>query len=172
MRASSDRHFRHQQISIRRAVGAFILASSTFAAPTLPASADPAARPESVAAAHPDGSNHAKRLLLFTRQICADDADRCWELVVSDAHENHAHVVAGPYPRNVWDDHFIANWAPDARSLIFMADLGSGQAIWRVRTDGTHLHKVFTPPDDGNGLDDGPAGTVALTGWVYGRLAG
>jgi TolB protein len=42
--------------------------------------------------------------------------------------------------------------------VIFMADLGHGQSIWRVRTDGTHLHTVFTPPK-GTFLDDGPAFT-------------
>jgi hypothetical protein len=106
-----------------------------------------------------DAAHHHRLLLLFTRQIRDSDTDPCWELVVSDARENHAHVVAGPYPRSVWDDHFIGNWAPDGRSVIFMADLGTGQAIWRVRTDGTHLHKVFSPPNDGTGLDDGPAFT-------------
>lgn len=104
-------------------------------------------------------AQHTRQLLLFTRQICFTDEDPCWELVVSDAADEHETVVAGPYPRTVWDDHFIANWAPDGRSLIFMADLGSGQAIWQVETDGSHLHKVFAPPNDGTGLDDGPAFT-------------
>jgi TolB protein len=39
-----------------------------------------------------------------------------------------------------------------------MADLGTGQAIWQVRTNGSHLHKVYQPKD-GTGLDDGPAFT-------------
>jgi Tol biopolymer transport system component len=100
-------------------------------------------------------SAHPQRdLLVFTRQICDSENDPCWEVVVSDPRENHAHVIAGPYPRSAWDDHFVANWAPDGRSVIFMAD----QAIWRVRTDGTGLHAVFTPPE-GTGVDDGPAFT-------------
>lgn len=106
-----------------------------------------------------DESGPALRgLLVFSRQVCDSDTDPCWEIVVSDAHENHARVVAGPYPRGVWDDHFVANWAPDGRSVIFMADLGEGQSIYRVRSDGSHLHAIFTAPD-GTGLDDGPAFT-------------
>lgn len=97
-------------------------------------------------------------LLAFSRQICDSATDPCWEIVVSDAQENHAKVVAGPYPRAVWDDHFVPNWAPRGRSVIFMADLGDGQAIWRVRVDGTHLRAVFRAPA-GTYLDDGPAFT-------------
>jgi Tol biopolymer transport system component len=97
-------------------------------------------------------------LLVFSRQVCASKTDPCWEIVVSDARENHARVVAGPYPSGVWDDHFLPNWAPDGHSVIFMADLGTGPSVWRVRTDGTHLHAAFTAPE-GTFLDDGPAFT-------------
>ncbi len=107
---------------------------------------------------HSHRTGHGQSKLVFDRQICDSVTDPCWEIVVSNAHEGHARVVAGPYPRSVWDDHFIANWAPDARSVIFMADLGTGQAIWQVRTDGTDLHTVFKP-SDGTFLDDGPAFT-------------
>jgi len=93
--------------------------------------------------------------ILFTRQICSSDTRPCWEIVVADAADSHEKVVAGPYPRDAWDDHFIANWAPDGKSLIFIAD----QRIWRVDADGSNLHAVFTPPDDGSGIDDGPAFT-------------
>lgn len=97
--------------------------------------------------------------LVFARQICQTDDDPCWELVVSNADDTHETVVAGPYPRGVWDDHFIANWSPDGRSVIFMADLGDGQAIWQVNADGSDFHQVFAAPPDGTGLDDGPAFT-------------
>jgi Tol biopolymer transport system component len=103
--------------------------------------------------------------IVFSRQICTSDTDPCWEIVVANAGDTRETVVAGPYPRGVWDDHFIANWAPDGRSVIFMADLGGGQAIWQVRADGTGLHKLFAPPVTGepaffpDGLDDGPAFT-------------
>jgi TolB protein len=97
--------------------------------------------------------------ILFTRQLCQTDNDPCWELVVADATDTHETVVAGPYPRTVFDDHFMANWSPDGGSLIFMADLGAGQAIWRVKPDGTDLHRVFAAPPDGSGLDDAPAFT-------------
>ena len=96
--------------------------------------------------------------IVFARQVCQPDTAPCWELVVADAHDTREKVVAGPYPRSVWDDHFIANWSPDGRRLIFMADLGTRQSIWQVRADGHHLHKIFTPPA-GGGLDDGPAYT-------------
>jgi Tol biopolymer transport system component len=115
------------------------------------------ANPPAAATAHASGSEH-DGLLVFSRQICDSQTDPCWEIVVSDAQENHARVVAGPYPRSVWDDHFVANWAPDGRSVIFMADFGNGQAIWQVRTDGSHLHAAFTAPP-GTFLDDGPAFT-------------
>ena len=109
-----------------------------------------------IGARHSHRTDHGQSKLVFDRQICDSDTDPCWEIVVSDAHENHARVVAGPYPR-VWDDHFIANWAPDGRSVIFMAT-SDRQAIWQVRTDGTHLHRSSSRRD-GTGLDDGPAFT-------------
>lgn len=111
------------------------------------------------------GTGHASAVvagangqILFTRQICDSGTDPCWEIVVANADDSAETVVAGPYPRSAWDDHFIANWSPDGRQVVFMADLGDGQAIWRVRADGAHLHKVFTPPA-GTFLDDGVAYT-------------
>jgi TolB protein len=96
--------------------------------------------------------------IVFARQICASDTAPCWELVVANPRDTGEKVVAGPYPRSVWDDHFIANWSPDGRRIIFMADLGQGQAIWQMNANGRHLHKLFTAPP-GGGLDDGPAYT-------------
>jgi Tol biopolymer transport system component len=96
--------------------------------------------------------------LVFTREICAVDTDPCWEIVVANADDTKEKVVAGPYQRSVFDDHFIPNWDPDGHNVIFMADLGDGQAIWQVTANGRHLHKVFTAPP-GSGLDDGPAFT-------------
>jgi Tol biopolymer transport system component len=93
--------------------------------------------------------------ILFTRAICDSDPLPCWEIVTANADDTNEIVVAGPYPRSVWDDHFIANWSPDGRSVIFMAR----QKIWQVNADGTGLHKVWTPPNDGSGMDDGPAFT-------------
>jgi TolB protein len=97
--------------------------------------------------------------LVFARQICQTGADPCWEIVVANSSDTEETVVAGPYPSSVFDGRLIANWAPDARSVIFMADLGTGQAIWQVNADGTGFHQVFATPPDGNGLDDGPAFT-------------
>jgi Tol biopolymer transport system component len=100
--------------------------------------------------------------IVFARCIhpfkCGSDSRPTWELVAANPDDSDETVLAGPYPRSVWDDHFIANWSPDASSAIFMAQLGSRQAIWQVNADGTDLHKVFTAPR-GTGLDDGPAFT-------------
>jgi Tol biopolymer transport system component len=93
--------------------------------------------------------------IVFTRAICDSESLPCWEIVTANADDTHEVVVAGPYPRSVWDDHFIANWSPDGKSVIFMAR----QKIWQVNADGTGLHKVWTPPHDGTGMDDGPAFT-------------
>ena len=95
--------------------------------------------------------------ILFTRQLCLTDTDPCWELVVANATDTHETVVAGPYARGVFDDSFVANWSPDGHSVIFIADLGTGQAIWQVNADGSGFHQVFTPPTQS--LDDGPAFT-------------
>jgi Tol biopolymer transport system component len=131
---------------------AVVMAAAVLAALTAsPASATP-----------PGQSGH----ILFTRQVCESDTDPCWEIVVADAADEHETVVAGPFPRTVWDDHFIANWAPDGQSLVFMADFGEGPAIWQVNAQGTGMHKVYAPTVDDhtpgkafNGLDDGPAFT-------------
>jgi Tol biopolymer transport system component len=100
--------------------------------------------------------------ILFARCIrpfkCGSDTVSTWEIVAADADDSNETVLAGPYPRSVWDDHFVANWSPDGSSVIFMAQLGRRQAIWQVNSDATDLHKVFTAPR-GSGLDDGPAFT-------------
>ena len=93
--------------------------------------------------------------IVFTRAICDSELLPCWEIVTANADDTNEMVIAGPYPRSVWDDHFIANWSPDGNSVIFMAR----QKIWQVNADGTGLHKVWTPPHDGTGMDDGPAFT-------------
>jgi TolB protein len=82
-----------------------------------------------------------------------------WEIVAADPNDTNETVLAGPYTRNVFDDHFIANWSPDGGSAIFMADLGGGQGIWQVNADGSNLHVVWSPPPDGTGIDDGPTFT-------------
>lgn len=95
--------------------------------------------------------------IVFARQHCTSSCT--WSIVAAGPGDTNERVLAGPYPREVFDDHFIANWSPDASRVIFMADLGGGQAIWRVNANGTGLHELFVPPADGNGLDDGPAYT-------------
>jgi Tol biopolymer transport system component len=144
-------------ISFVGLIAALVLLLSSMTAGTASADSSPNAGAVGAFRHHHPTHRHSG-LLLFTRQVCDSDTDPCWEIVVSDAHEKHAHVVAGPYSRGVWDDHFIANWAPDGHSVIFMADLGAGQSIWRVRSDGSHLHAIYTPPE-GTFLDDGPAFT-------------
>src|SRR5436190_3053523 len=96
--------------------------------------------------------------ILFARAVCTSDTRPCWEIVAADPNDSHETVLAGPYPRSAFDEKFAANWSPDGRKAIFMADLGGGQEIWQVNADGTGLHALFTPPA-GTGLDDGPAFT-------------
>jgi len=91
--------------------------------------------------------------ILFTR--CIYRGDCTWEIVVADPDGSDEVVLAGPYPREAWDDHFTANWSPDGETAIFMAY----QAIWQVNADGTHLHKIWEPPTKRTGIDDGPSFT-------------
>jgi len=94
--------------------------------------------------------------IVFTRETCTPTC--VYTIVAADPNDTNETTLAGPYPREVFDDHFLANWSPDGRSVIFMADLGGGQAIWQVGADGTGLHEVFEAPA-GTGLDDGPVFT-------------
>jgi Tol biopolymer transport system component len=91
--------------------------------------------------------------ILFTRCVWAGDCT--WEIVAADPDGSDEVVLAGPYPREAWDDHFTANWSPDGETAIFMAY----QAIWQVNADGTHLHKIWEPPTKHTGIDDGPSFT-------------
>ena len=91
--------------------------------------------------------------IVFARCVWVGDCN--WEIVASDLDGAHEIVLAGPYPRKVWDDHFTANWSPDGQSVIFMAK----QAIWEVNADGSDLHKVWEPPTTHTGIDDGPSFT-------------
>jgi hypothetical protein len=84
--------------------------------------------------------------ILFTRVICSSDACPCWEIVAADPNGTHETLIAGPYRRSVWDDHFIANWSPDGETVIFMTK----QAIWEVNADGPGLHAIWRPPHDRN----------------------
>jgi TolB protein len=139
---------RVKKVAVLRGARAALLVLTALAAPVVSTS--------SSATGVVPGANGR---LVFARQICQTEEDPCWEIVVADATDAEETVVAGPYPRSVWDDHFIANWSPDGRSVVFMADLGTGQAIWQVNADGTGFHRVFAAPPDGTGLDDGPAFT-------------
>jgi Tol biopolymer transport system component len=109
--------------------------------------------------------------ILFTRAICDSDTNPCWEIVTANADDSDEVVVAGPYPRGVWDDHFIANWSPDGTTVIFMAKLGRRQAIWEVNADGTDLHTVFDPPRR-TFMDDGPSFTPDGQHIVFTRCCG
>jgi TolB protein len=101
------------------------------------------------APASPPGANGR---IVFSRAVCSTDC--VWDIVAADPNSANETVLAGPYSRDAFDDHFIANWSPDGQSVIFMAN----QGIWQVNADGTGLHELFTAPPD-TGVDDGPAFT-------------
>jgi TolB protein len=97
--------------------------------------------------------------ILFARCVvpfkCGSDGVPSWEIVAADPNDARETVLAGPYPRSAWDDHFVANWSPDGKTAIVMVN----QGIWQVNADGSHLHLVWSPPPDGSGIDDGPTFT-------------
>jgi Tol biopolymer transport system component len=94
--------------------------------------------------------------IVFARETCRPTC--MYTIIAADANDTNETLLAGPYSRDAFDDHLIVNWAPAGDSVIFMADVGGGQAIWQVSADGTGLHEVFAAPA-GTGLDDGPAFT-------------
>jgi hypothetical protein len=75
-----------------------------------------------------------------------------WEIVAADPNDTNETVLAGPYPKDAWDDHFIANWSPDGKTVIFMAN----QGIWQVNADGSNLHLVWSPPRTARALTTDP----------------
>ena len=101
--------------------------------------------------------------ILFARCIfvskCGSNTTVAWELVAANPDDTNETVLAGPYPREAWDDHFIANWSPDGKTVIFMAGIFPILGIWQVNADGTGLHELLHATSDGNGFDDGPAFT-------------
>ena len=90
--------------------------------------------------------------IVFARETCRPTC--MYTIVAADANDTNETLLAGPYPREAYDDAFIANWAPDGKSVIFMLNGG----IWQVGADGSGLHQLFEPPA-GTGVDDGPAFT-------------
>jgi Tol biopolymer transport system component len=91
--------------------------------------------------------------IVFVRARCTTSSCS-WFVVSSSPGDTNERVLAGPYSDHAFDDHFIVNWSPDARRVIFMAN----GRIWEVNSNGEHLHSVFTPPA-GSGVDDGPTFT-------------
>jgi Tol biopolymer transport system component len=100
------------------------------------------------------GRRQVHRPLVFVRAHCTTSACS-WAIVAATANDRDERRLAGPYPTDAFDERLVVNWAPDARSVIFMAN----QAIWRVNVSGPrHLRKVFQAPS-GTGLDDSPSFT-------------
>src|SRR5437868_10577459 len=91
--------------------------------------------------------------IVFSRLTCRSMCT--FSLISATASDTDEHVLFGPVPPSAFDEHLIGNWSPDGRHVIFMAR----QKIWEVNADGTGRHVIFTPPNDGTGLDDGPAFT-------------
>jgi len=93
--------------------------------------------------------------IVFTRADCPGNTTCSnWSIVTANANDTNEQVVAGPYPASAFDEHFIANWSPDGKSLTFMVN----QGIWKVNADGSGLTDLFQPSAD-TGVDDGPAFT-------------
>ena len=90
--------------------------------------------------------------IVFSRETCTHTC--MYSIVAANPNDTDENVLAGPYPRDAYDDHFIANWAPAGTSVIFMLY----NEIWQVRPDGTGLHELLDPPE-GTGVDDGPTFT-------------
>ena len=90
--------------------------------------------------------------IVFARETCTPTC--MYTIVAADANDTNETLLAGPYPRDAYDDAFIANWAPDGKSVIFMVN----QGIWQVGADGSGLHELFQPRA-GAGVDDGPSFT-------------
>jgi Tol biopolymer transport system component len=110
----------------------------------------------------PASPPEANGRIVFSRAVCSTDC--VWDIVAADPSGANETVLAGPYPRDAFDDHFIANWSPDGQSVIFMAN----QGIWQVNADGTGLHELFTAPSD-TGVDDGPSFTPDGTQIIFTR---
>ena len=90
--------------------------------------------------------------IVFARETCTPTC--MYTIVAADANDTNERLLAGPYPRDAFDDHFLVNWAPDGKSVIFMVN----QGLWQVNADGTGLHVLFESPA-GTGVDDGPVFT-------------
>jgi hypothetical protein len=91
--------------------------------------------------------------IVFVRARCSQSLCK-WRIVTATARDRDERLLA-TFPDGVFDDHFIVNPSPDGRRLAFMAS----QKIWVMNSDGTGRHVVFTPPNDGTGVDDGPSFT-------------
>lgn len=102
------------------------------------------------ASAAPTSSNGR---LVFVRFRCGETSCK-WRIVTATPRDRDEHVLAW-FPDGAFDDHFIVNPSPDGRLLAFMAY----QKIWVMNSDGSNRHAVFTPPNDGSGVDDGPSFT-------------
>ena len=90
--------------------------------------------------------------LVFVRVSCQHSCG--YSVISANPDDTDEVVLAGPYTRDAFDDHFIVNWSPDGSSVVFMAN----QAIWQVGAEGTRLHRIFQASGSVF-LDDGPAFT-------------
>jgi TolB protein len=102
------------------------------------------------ASAEPVGQNGR---IVFVRARCATTSCT-WQVITATPRDRDERLLR-TFPDGAFDDHFIVNPSPYGRRLAFMAN----QKIWVMNSDGSHLHAVFTPPNDGTGVDDSPSFT-------------
>jgi Tol biopolymer transport system component len=100
---------------------------------------------------------------VFVRARCGQTSCK-WRIVSATPGDRDEHVL-GWFPDGAFDDHFIVNPSPDGQRLAFMAY----QKIWVMNSDGSHRHAVFTPPNDGTGVDDSPSFTPDGRSLVFTR---
>ncbi len=91
--------------------------------------------------------------IVFVGARCGETSCK-WRIITATARDKDEQLLA-TFPDSAFDEHVIVNPSPDGQRLAFMAY----QKIWVMSRNGSDRHVVFTPPNDGTGVDDGPSFT-------------